>query len=153
MDNTHRVLAILMKDQGLNQVELARATGIRQSTISRILNPGAVNGIKLPSDTQVRPVAAFFGVSTDQLRGYEVLRDAQTAPVTLDSPADNLLQHLRNIDDPQVLDAVTHLAQLFAEGHLSKADARRITELAMQLAAPKPEKAAPHDEGLSAPAL
>jgi transcriptional regulator with XRE-family HTH domain len=143
MDNTHKVLAVLMKDQGLNQVELARATGIRQSTISRILNPGAVNGIKLPSDAQVRPVAAFFGVSTDQLRGYEALRDAQAAPVDPHSGADNLLQHLRSIDDLEVLDSVTHLVRLFAEGHLSKVEVRRITDFAMRLATRTPENAAP----------
>lgn len=154
MDNTHKVLAVLMKDQGLNQVELARATGIRQSTISRILNPGAVNGIKLPSDAQVRPVAAFFGVSTDQLRGYEALRDAQAATVNPHSPAaDSLLQHLRSIEDPEVLDSVTHLVKLFAEGHFSKAQVRRITDLSMRLATPKPVNAAPHDEGVSIPAL
>jgi transcriptional regulator with XRE-family HTH domain len=138
MDNTHRILAVLMKDQGLNQIELSRTTGLKQSTISRILNPGAVNGIKLPSDAQVRPVAAFFGVSTDQLRGYEALK--ATLPSLPNFPhacqSEVLLQQLRSIKDTQIFDSVSTLVKVFSEGNLSQADARMIEEFAVRLAMP-----------------
>ncbi|SED98253.1 helix-turn-helix domain-containing protein [Pseudomonas anguilliseptica] len=68
-----KVLKHLMKLKGANQVSLSAATRVTQSTISRILKPNGPKGIKSPSDTQVKPLADFFGISTDQLRGREPL--------------------------------------------------------------------------------
>lgn len=66
-----KILRQLMADQGINQLELSRRTGITQSTLSRILGPKDVaKGIKDPTDKQVKPLADFFGLTTDQLRGY-----------------------------------------------------------------------------------
>lgn len=65
-----KILAELMSARGINQAELARFANVGQPTISRILKPTGPKGIKEPTDKQVRPLAEFFGVSTDQLRGY-----------------------------------------------------------------------------------
>jgi phage repressor protein C with HTH and peptisase S24 domain len=68
-----KILAELMNQRGTKQVELSFATGVRQSTISRILRPDAPKGIRCPSDSQVKPIADFFKVTTDQLRGHAPL--------------------------------------------------------------------------------
>lgn len=74
-----KILRQLMADQGINQLELSRRTGITQSTLSRILGPKDVaKGIKDPTDKQVKPLADFFGLTTDQLRGYSPI-DGQVA--------------------------------------------------------------------------
>lgn len=65
-----KVLAQLMAEGGVSQADLARKTGVGQPTISRILKPAGPKGIKEPTDKQVRPLADFFGVTTDQLRGF-----------------------------------------------------------------------------------
>lgn len=66
-----KILRQLMAEKGINQLELSRRTGITQSTLSRILGPKDVaKGIKDPTDKQVKPLADFFGLTTDQLRGY-----------------------------------------------------------------------------------
>lgn len=75
-----KILAELMARDGLNQAELARLSNVGQPTISRILKPSGPKGIKEPTDKQVRPLAAAFGVTTDQLRGYAPINgDATTA--------------------------------------------------------------------------
>ncbi|MBD1602383.1 LexA family transcriptional regulator [Pseudomonas typographi] len=74
-----KVLAALMQEKGISQADLARKTDVKQYTISRILKPSGTKGIKEPTDKQVRPLADFFGISTDQLRGY--------APLPGDAPA------------------------------------------------------------------
>lgn len=74
-----KILRQLMADRGINQLELSRRTGITQSTLSRILGPKDVaKGIKAPTDKQVKPLADFFGLTTDQLRGYSPI-DGQVA--------------------------------------------------------------------------
>lgn len=74
-----KILRQLMADRGINQLELSRRTGITQSTLSRILGPKDVaKGIKDPTDKQVKPLADFFGLTTDQLRGYSPI-DGQVA--------------------------------------------------------------------------
>lgn len=72
-----RILAQLMARDGITQIELSSRTGVGQSTISRILKPQGPKGIKEPTDKQVRPLADFFGITTDQLRGYEPLGEAE----------------------------------------------------------------------------
>jgi len=76
-----KILAQLMAAGGVSQVELSAKTGVGQSTISRILKPTAPKGIKEPTDKQVRPLAEYFGVSTDQLRGYAALDSSPVAGV------------------------------------------------------------------------
>ncbi|KFE57835.1 XRE family transcriptional regulator [Pseudomonas syringae] len=66
-----KILAELMAREGLSQVQLSARANVGQSTISRILKPNGPKGIKEPTDKQVRPLADFFGMTTDQLRGFE----------------------------------------------------------------------------------
>lgn len=73
INSTDKVLHELMRAAGVNQVELSRKTGVKQSTISRILNPKGSSGIKNPADQQLRPLAEFFACTVDQLRGYQAL--------------------------------------------------------------------------------
>ena len=68
-----------MAAQNVTQVELSAKTGVGQSTISRILKPGGPKGIKEPTDKQVRPLADYFRISTDQLRGYAQLEPSDAA--------------------------------------------------------------------------
>lgn len=77
-----KILRHLMDQRGINQTELARQTGLNQSTLSRILGPKNIaKGIKEPTDKQVKPLADFFGITTDQLRGHSPLPgDAEPAP-------------------------------------------------------------------------
>ena len=77
INSTDKVLAELMRIAGVNQAELNRRTGVKQSTISRILNPSGRYGIKTPTDQQLRPLAEFFKCSVDQLRGYLPLDESQ----------------------------------------------------------------------------
>ncbi|MGN7901442.1 LexA family transcriptional regulator [Pseudomonas sp. 22373] len=72
-----KILAQLMSANGITQVELSSRTSVGQSTISRILKPQGPKGIKEPTDKQVRPLADFFGITTDQLRGYEPLDEVE----------------------------------------------------------------------------
>ncbi|AGN82856.1 LexA family transcriptional regulator [Pseudomonas sp. GD03651] len=72
-----KILAQLMAANGISQVELSSRTSVGQSTISRILKPQGPKGIKEPTDKQVRPLADFFGITTDQLRGYEPLDEVE----------------------------------------------------------------------------
>lgn len=77
-----KILRHLMDQRGINQTELARQTGLNQSTLSRILGPKNIaKGIKEPTDKQVKPLADFFGITTDQLRGHSPLPgDAESEP-------------------------------------------------------------------------
>jgi transcriptional regulator with XRE-family HTH domain len=86
-----KILAELMGKADLNQAELSRLSKISQPTISRILKPNGPKGIKEPTDKQVRPLAEFFGVTTDQLRGYDpIMADGQIVeePATKQSSID-----------------------------------------------------------------
>ncbi|GLR63935.1 XRE family transcriptional regulator [Marinospirillum insulare] len=73
INSTDKVLRELMRVAGVNQVGLSRKTGVKQSTISRILNPTGSSGIKNPTDQQLRPLADFLACTVDQLRGYQAL--------------------------------------------------------------------------------
>lgn len=68
-----KILAELMRRDGLSQVQVSARTKVGQSTISRILKPNGPKGIKEPTDKQVRPLADLFGITTDQLRGFSPL--------------------------------------------------------------------------------
>lgn len=70
-----QILADLMSKYGDNQVSLSKATGVGQSTISRILKPSGPKGIKCPTDAQVAPLAKHYRLSTDQLRGRVPIPD------------------------------------------------------------------------------
>ena len=77
-----KILAELMAREGLSQVQLSTRANVGQSTISRILKPNGPKGIKEPTDKQVRPLADFFGMTTDQLRGFEPFEEKDCLPRT-----------------------------------------------------------------------
>ncbi|MGS2743576.1 LexA family transcriptional regulator [Halomonas sp. LS-001] len=66
-DTVRKVLQRLINESGKRPTEVARYAGVSQSTLSRILN----GKIESPSDRQVSLLAEYFGVTGDQLRGYE----------------------------------------------------------------------------------
>lgn len=59
-------LAALMKARGVSANQLAKALTLPQPTISRI----ASGATKEPKEGTLRLLADFFGVTTDQLRGF-----------------------------------------------------------------------------------
>lgn len=136
-DRTATVLADLMLDREISQADLARATGVNQSTISRILNPISAKGIKNPSDLQVRPLASYLGLSTDQLRGYEPLPAGKPVQglqsVPLPDSWDVWLQHLSEIEDPKCVRALRNIVGLFAQGTLAIKDAMLLEQIANRL--------------------
>jgi len=69
---THSVCAIitlLMTEAGIREAELARRTGLPQTTINRLLL--GVTGD--PRANTLKPIADFFGVTIGQLCGFEPL--------------------------------------------------------------------------------
>lgn len=139
-DQTATILSQLLTLKNMSQADLKRATGVNQPTISRILNPDAPNGIKEPSDRQVRPIAHYFSITVDQLRGYQDLDIEGFAPsesnVLAAFPGKEIddpivwLQLIRSIQDPEVVQALRNIALLFSDGALSGADAKSIEEIA-----------------------
>ena len=75
-NKTHKIIKSLMDARGLNTTDLARNAGIVRSTLQRILEPNGIHGIKEPKDKQVRAIADYFGLTTDQVRGYSPIPDA-----------------------------------------------------------------------------
>ncbi|WP_296267409.1 XRE family transcriptional regulator [Pseudomonas sp. UBA6562] len=91
-----KILAQLMSAGGVSQVELSTRTGVGQSTISRILKPSGPKGIKEPTDKQVRPLAEYFRVSTDQLRGYAPL-EASAVAIADSKPASSAAEVVKQM--------------------------------------------------------
>lgn len=82
-----KILAELMRRQGLSQVQVSARAKVGQSTISRILKPNGPKGIKEPTDKQVRPLAELFGVTTDQMRGFSPLDVGAPPAETAEAPS------------------------------------------------------------------
>lgn len=138
-DKTSEVLGKLLEARGLSQANLTRATGVNQPTISRILNPDLAHGIKTPSDKQVRPIAHFFGITVDQLRGYQdldidgFLHLAETAEAAfagkeIEDPI-AWLQMIRDVRDPEVVQSLRSIVRMFSKGSLTSVDAKTIEEI------------------------
>lgn len=58
------------KTRGLTQVELAKETGIPQSTIS-----AWEKGVNIPNIADCIKLADFYGISLDELVGHEVKKN------------------------------------------------------------------------------
>lgn len=133
IEKTHEILARLMDAKGLNQAALARETGLNQSTISRILNPDTPKGIRSPSERQTRPLATFFGVTVDQLRGHQridltdTIHTEKTAATGFEGKdiGDPVgwLQLVAEVKDPQVLRALRGIASIFTRPEMTADDA------------------------------
>jgi transcriptional regulator with XRE-family HTH domain len=59
-----RNLRTLMDQQGLSETALARAAGVPQPTVHRLVNTNTHD----PRDSTLRPLADYFGVTVEQLR-------------------------------------------------------------------------------------
>ncbi len=64
------ILQQLIAESGMRAIDVARESGVAQSTLSRILS----GKIEHPTDRQIAKLAEFFGVSGDQMRGREALK-------------------------------------------------------------------------------
>ena len=63
MKTGNEFLQEVMSNQGMNQVELARKTGVTQQTISKL-----ISGVtKTPSRVTALKLAEYFEVSTDEI--------------------------------------------------------------------------------------
>ena len=124
-----KILAQLMATNGISQVELSSRTGVGQSTISRILKPQGPKGIKEPTDKQVRPLADFFGITTDQLRGYEPLSEAepQAEERAALSTADIVKQMLEKHGKGLSVDARQKIADAIEEKSAEQASSNVVT--------------------------
>ena len=63
------ILLRLMEECGLKEAELARQTGLAQTTINRLL----LGGTSDPRANTLKPIADFFGVTIGELCGFETL--------------------------------------------------------------------------------
>ncbi|MCE0989344.1 XRE family transcriptional regulator [Pseudomonas plecoglossicida] len=124
-----KILAQLMAKNGISQVELSSRTSVGQSTISRILKPQGPKGIKEPTDKQVRPLAEFFGVTTDQLRGYEPLVEGEPEAERREtlSTADIVKQMLAKHGKGLSLDARQKIADAIEEKSAEQASSNVVT--------------------------
>lgn len=124
-----KILAQLMAANGISQVELSSRTSVGQSTISRILKPQGPKGIKEPTDKQVRPLADFFGITTDQLRGYEPLVEAepQAEERAALSTADIVKQMLAKHGKGLSVDARQKIADAIEEKSAEQASSNVVT--------------------------
>ena len=67
MKTVSSILKSLMNEHGINQPDLARETGLTQSTIQRILS----GAIEHPKTNQLIPLCNFFKISLDEMLGFE----------------------------------------------------------------------------------
>lgn len=63
------VMTQLMNEVGIKEAELARQTGLPQTTVNRLL----LGGTSDPRANTLKPLAKFFGVTVGQLLGLEPL--------------------------------------------------------------------------------
>ncbi len=78
MSNVARILLSLMhRADGISENELARRTGVPQSTINRILSGVSRD----PKTGTLQPLADYFGVTVAQLRGEASLPGGKDDPL------------------------------------------------------------------------
>ena len=138
-----KILAELMVSRGVSQADLSRKSGVGQPTISRILKPSGPKGIKNPTDTQVKPIADYFGISTDQLRGYSPLpsslgtmaveqqeRHLKAVKGTTENHVSLSYGELAAIVTPRSKAILDRIILASAEGRLSDADIELLDQIA-----------------------
>lgn len=96
-----------IRQAGIPEYELAEKTGVNQPTIHRIRKGKSQD----PKSASLRPLAAFFGISEDQLRGNEPL-PKEGAGRTRDDPGRHekrgrrvpVINHVQAGEPAQVID-------------------------------------------------
>lgn len=143
-----KILTALMDARGINTTDLARQSGVVRSTVSRILNPNGPKGIKDPADKQVKKLADYFSLTTDQLRGHQPIPadmfwiDSETDQITLvevkknrpqRSAAQNELEELLSLSTPRTRVELLKIAQASVDGRLTDDDIALLTQIADRL--------------------
>lgn len=109
------ILNWLMQRHEISEAGLARATGVTQPTIHRIVT----GEIRDPRSGKLQPIASYFGISVAQLRGEEPIKDLPV-PGQAYSPAEReLIAQFRRLDEEEkrvVHRAVAALAQSRTSG-------------------------------------
>ncbi|HHX1040522.1 TPA: LexA family transcriptional regulator [Pseudomonas aeruginosa] len=118
------ILAALLAEHGISPTELSRRTGVGQSTISRILN----GKIATPKDEQVYPIAEYFGLSTDQLRG-RVSIGAASIPAVVREPEATMDGPIEVWDDSTPLPSDEVLVPFLKEVELAAGSGKMSVEV------------------------
>lgn len=66
-----KILKRLLFERNMNAVDLAKATNLHQPTVSRIVSGTSAR----PYDSSLIPIANYFSISVEQLKGIEPLPD------------------------------------------------------------------------------
>lgn len=109
------ILSRLMQRQGLGASALARATGVNQPTLHRILSGASAD----PKTGTLRLLADYFGLTVAQLRGDEPLHDLPGPEQTYSVAERELITQFRQLTDEEqrvIRRAVAALVQVRAAG-------------------------------------
>lgn len=91
------ILSRLMQRQGLGESALARAAGVPQPTIHRILSGASTD----PKTGTLRHLADYFGLTVAQLRGDEPLHDVPGPEQTYSVAERALIAQFRQLTDEE----------------------------------------------------
>lgn len=145
-----KILKALMDARGINTTDLARQSGVVRSTVSRILNPNGPKGIKDPADKQVKKLADYFSLTTDQIRGHQpipadlFMMMPETDSIMLSDikppkygqvSSQTEFEALLNLSTPRTRVELVKIAQAAADGKLTDADIILLKQIADRLAA------------------
>lgn len=96
------IIKFLIDDVKIKEAELARQTGITQTTLNRLINDPNAD----PKISTLKPIADFFGISVSQLIGEEEIKNRipgtfhitnsaawSTLPVIAWEDIDNFIEH------------------------------------------------------------
>ena len=100
-------LAKLMRDQQLSQSALARATGVPQPTINRILSEVT----REPRRDSVVRIANYFGVTPESL--YENSSRKANSDITTDSTVDQLFLRITSLSQAERTELFARVAGTF----------------------------------------
>lgn len=86
----HDILPELIAAEGITPTELARRAGLVQSSVQRILS----RSTKSPKDEVVKPLADYFKLTPDQIRGHQPMPEARSTganeePISGEKPESN----------------------------------------------------------------
>lgn len=104
-----QILKKLMDSQGVKTSTLSKETGITYTTIDSILKGGS----RQPRDETLKPMAKYFSVTLDQIKGYQPIEDFGD----WNSPGERRLANLL-----PVFPNATDLLWYWLKGELSRAD-------------------------------
>lgn len=136
------VLRNIMELADVTQVYLASETDVKQSTISRILNPKSSQGIKKPTDYQVKRIADFFGIRADELRGEIEIKPVDLEKIEAISkrkravkPKKRSIQRvLSSIESKEAIEILKRIAERFESGLLGHDDMIKLDEISDKMA-------------------